>query len=206
MPRRPQHKIQRIYELMSGSLRWRLLWLSMLPLMLFAFIWLSYALLQRYSDLSSQLEQRAELLARQMAVASDYAIFAQNFLVLQKITAAVAKEPEVTFAGVFDIQLNPLSVSTSHTATDGNKDNLWQREIQAIESSGQPLMTRLSDRLLRYIQPIASVGLEIEELPKAAAAASPIRGYAVVEISLNSIYTELLKFLGGVIFILAGFL
>lgn len=206
MPRRPQHKIQRIYELMSGSLRWRLLWLSMLPLMLFAFIWLSYALLQRYSDLSSQLEQRAELLARQMAVASDYAIFAQNFLVLQKITAAVAKEPEVTFAGVFDIQLNPLSVSTSHSATDENKDNLWQREIQAIESSGQPLMTRLSDRLLRYIQPIASVGLEIEELPKAAAAASPIRGYAVVDISLNSIYTELLKFLGGVIFILAGFL
>ncbi len=55
MPRRSQHKIQRIYELMMSSLRWRLLWLSMLPLMMFAFVWLSYALLQRYSDLSSQL-------------------------------------------------------------------------------------------------------------------------------------------------------
>ncbi len=206
MPRRPQHKIQRIYELMMSSLRWRLLWLSMLPLMLFAVIWLSYALLQRYSDLSSQLEQRAELLARQMAVASDYAIFAQNTLVLQNITAAVVKEPEVTLAGVFDSQLQPLSVSTSLSDTDQTTDPVSQLQIQTIERSDQPRMTRLSDRLLRYVQPIASVGLEIDELPKAVAASSAIRGYAVVEVSLDSVYTELLKFMGGVLLILASFL
>jgi signal transduction histidine kinase len=206
MPRRPQHKIQRIYELMMSSLRWRLLWLSMLPLMLFAVIWLSYALLQRYSDLSSQLEQRAELLARQMAVASDYAIFAQNTLVLQNITAAVVKEPEVTLAGVFDSQLQPLSVSTSLSDTDQTTEPVSQLQIQTIERSDQPRMTRLSDRLLRYVQPIASVGLEIDELPKAVAASSAIRGYAVVEVSLDSVYTELLKFLAGVLLILASFL
>lgn len=206
MTRRPKHKLQRVYDLMMGSLRWRLLWLSMLPLMLFAFIWVSYALLQRYSDLSSQLEQRAELLARQMAVASDYAIFAQNTLVLQNITDSVVKEPEVTLAGVFDGQLQPLSVSASQPGSDEKIDPLWQREIQAIERSGQPRMKCVSDRLLRYIQPIASVGLEMEELPKGAAASSAIRGYAVVEISLDSVYTELLKFLVGVLLILAGFL
>jgi uncharacterized membrane protein affecting hemolysin expression len=125
--------------------------------MLFAVIWLSYALLQRYSDLSSQLEQRAELLARQMAVASDYAIFAQNTLVLQNITAAVVKEPEVTLAGVFDSQLQPLSVSTSLSDTDQTTEPVSQLQIQTIERSDQPRMTRLSDRLLRYVQPIASV-------------------------------------------------
>lgn len=206
MTRRPKHKLQRVYALMMSSLRWRLLWLSMLPLMLFAFIWVSYALLQRYSDLSSQLEQRAELLARQMAVASDYAIFAQNTLVLQNITASVVKEPEVTLAGVFDSELQPLSISTSQPAADETIDILWQREIQAIERSGQPRMKRVSDRLLRYIQPIASVGLEMEELPKGATSPSAIRGYAVVEISLDSVYSELLKFLGGVLAILVGFL
>lgn len=206
MLRRPQHKIQRIYELMMSSLRWRLLWLSMLPLMFFAVIWLSYALLQRYSDLSSQLEQRAELLARQMAVASDYAIFAQNILVLQNITAAVVKEPEVTLAGVFDSQLQPLSISASQSTADETTAPLSQPQIQTIERSDQPRMTRLSDRLLRFIQPIASVGLEIDELAKSAAAPGAIRGYAVVEISLDSVYTELLKFLGGVLLILAGFL
>jgi signal transduction histidine kinase len=191
---------------MMSSLRWRLLWLSMLPLMLFAVIWLSYALLQRYSDLSSQLEQRAELLARQMAVASDYAIFAQNILVLQNITAAVVKEPEVTLAGVFDSHLQPLSVSTTQSATGETTASLPQPQIQTIERSDQPRMTRLSDRLLRYIQPIASVGLEIDELAKSAAAPSAIRGYAVVEISFDSVYTELLKFLAGVLLILASFL
>lgn len=205
MTRRPKHKLQRIYALMMSSLHWRLLWLSMLPLMLFAFIWVSYALLQRYSDLSSQLEQRAELLARQMAVASDYAIFAQNTLVLQNITASVVKEPEVTLAGVFDSELKLLSISTSQPTADETIDTLWQREIQAIERSGQPRMKRVSDRLLRYIQPIASVGLEMEELSKGATSPSAIRGYAVVEISLNSVYSELLKFLGGVLAILAGF-
>lgn len=206
MTRRPKHKLQRVYALMMSSLRWRLLWLSMLPLMLFAFIWVSYALLQRYSDLSSQLEQRAELLARQMAVASDYAIFAQNTLVLQNITASVVKEPEVTLAGVFDSELQPLSISTSQPAADETIDTLWQREIQAIERSDQPRMKLVSDRLLRYIQPIASVGLEMEELPKGATSPSAIRGYAVVEISLDSVYSELLKFLGGVLAILVGFL
>jgi signal transduction histidine kinase len=206
MPRRPQLKIQRIYELMMSSLRWRLLWLSMLPLMLFAFIWLSYALLQRYIDLSSQLEQRAELLARQMAVASDYAIFAQNTLVLQNITAAVVKEPEVMLAGVFDSQLQPLSISTSQPVTGATSAPILQRNILTIERSDQPIMKRVSDRLLRYTQPIASVGLEIDELPKDAVPPDVIRGYAVVEISLVSVYTELLKFLGGVLLILAGFL
>jgi two-component system, sensor histidine kinase len=206
MPRRSQYKIQRIYELMMSSLRLRLLWLSMLPLMLFAFVWLSVALLQRYSDLSSQLEQRAELLARQMAVASDYAIFAQNILVLQNITAAVVKEPEVTLAGVFDSHRQPLSISTSQLAAQKPTAPLWQPDILNNERSDQPLMKRVSDRQLRYIQPIASVGLEIDELPKAAAAPSAIRGFAVVEISLDSVYTELLKFLGGVLLVLAGFL
>lgn len=206
MTRRPKHKLQRIYALTMSSLRWRLMWLSMLPLMLFAFIWVSYALLQRYSDLSSQLEQRAELLARQMAVASDYAIFAQNTLVLQNITASVVKEPEVTLAGVFDSELQSLSISTSQPATDKTIDPLLRREIADIEHSGQPRMQRVSDRVLRYIQPIASVGLEIEELPKSAPTSSAVRGYAVVEISLDSVYSELLKFLGGVLLILAGFL
>lgn len=206
MPRRSQNKIQRIYELMMSSLRWRLLWLSMFPLMLFAFVWLSYALLQRYNDLSSQLEQRAELLSRQMAVASDYAIFAQNILVLQNITAAVVKEPEVTLAGVFDSQRQPLSISTSQPAAEKTTDRLWQPKILTIERSDQPHMKRVSDRLLRYIQPITSVGLEIDELPKTAAVPSAIRGYAVVEISLDSVYTELFKFFGGVLLVLAGFL
>lgn len=204
MRSRSLEKIQRIYELVTSSLRLRLLWLTMLPLILFALIWMSYALFQRYSDLSSQLQQRAELLARQMAVASDYAIFAQNTLVLQNITASVAKEPEVESAAVYDTFFQTLSISASVQGAENSGTPPWARDILASAQSGQPRMQRASDRALRYIQPIASVGLEFEEVPKVAA--NPIRGYAVVEVTLDSVYSELLKFLGGVLAILAGFL
>lgn len=204
MRSRSLEKIQRIYELVISSLRLRLLWLTMLPLILFALIWMSYALFQRYSDLSSQLQQRAELLARQMAVASDYAIFAQNTLVLQNITASVAKEPEVESAAVYDPFFQTLSISASVQGAEKSGTPPWARDILASAQSGQPRMQRVSDRALRYIQPIASVGLEFEEVSKGDA--NPIRGYAVVEVTLDSVYSELLKFLGGVLAILAGFL
>ena len=204
MRSRSVEKIQRIYELVISSLRLRLLWLTMLPLILFALIWMSYALFQRYSDLSSQLQQRAELLARQMAVASDYAIFAQNTLVLQNITASVAKEPEVASAAVYDPFFQTLSISASVQGAENSGTPRWARDILASAQSGQPRMQRVSDLALRYIQPIASVGLEFEEVSKGAA--NPIRGYAVVEVTLDSVYSELLKFLGGVLAILAGFL
>lgn len=206
---RPLQKIYRTYEVVMSSLRWRLLWLSMLPLMLFAFVWMSYVLIQRYSDLSSQLEQRAQLLARQMAVAADYAIFAQNMLVLQNITSSVANEPEVRIAGVYDASFQPLSVSSSPTIRGETEEPITAPQFQAVASSGQPSMQYVLDRFVRFIQPIASVGVEFEDLPTRDNTVSPpvvTRGYAVVEVSLKSLYTELIKFLGGAFLVLVIFL
>ena len=204
MLKRSLQKLRRTYELLMSSLRWRLLSMSMLPLIIFALIWMSYALAQRYSDLSSQLEQRAQLLARQMAVASDYAIFAQNNLVLQSITSSVAKEPEVSLAGVYDARLQALSVSEGAPSKERGTNLSVQLGLAA--SSGQPSQSLESGRLLRYIQPINSVGLELEEQPKGSSKLSAITGYAVVEVSLDSVYTELVKFLFGVLLVLAALL
>lgn len=206
MNRRVLQKLRRTYELLMSSLRWRLLSMSMLPLIVFALIWMSYALAQRYTDLSSQLEQRAQLLARQMAVASDYAIFAQNNLVLQNITASVVKEPEVMLAGVYDASLQALSTSESERSLFKEQGANLSDQLRMVANSGQPSLAIESDRLLRYIQPINSVGLDLEDQPKNGSKLSPISGYAVVEVSLDSVYTELIKFLIGVLFILAGLL
>lgn len=191
-----------------SSLRWRLLWLSMLPLILFALVLMSYALVQRFSDLSFQLEQKAKLLARQMAVAADYAIFAQNTLVLQNITSSVANEPDVNSAGVYDAGFAPLSVSTSKTVHEESEQLAGALQIQAVARTGQPSMQRVSDRLIRYVQPIASVGVEIEDIatPTGDVQSAVTRGYAVVEVSLGSLYTELMKFLGGALLMLGSVL
>ena len=206
MNRRVLQKLRRTYELLMSSLRWRLLSMSMLPLIVFALIWMSYALAQRYTDLSSQLEQRAQLLARQMAVASDYAIFAQNNLVLQNITASVVKEPEVMLAGVYDASLQALASSESEGSMSKEQGANLSNQLRLVANSGQPSLAIESDRLLRYIQPINSVGLDLEDQPKNGSKLSPISGYAVVEVSLDTVYTELIKFLIGVLFILAGLL
>ena len=206
MKSRAVQKIRLTYEVLMSSLRWRLLAMSMLPLIVFALILMSYALLQRYSDLSSQLEQRAQLLARQMAVASDYAIFAQNNLVLQNITGAVVKEPEVSLAGVYDANLQALSISGGERDLSKERSNHLSNQMRIVANSGQPHMAIESDRLLRYIQPIHSVGLELEDQPAKVIKLSPISGYSVVEVSLDSVYSELIKFLISVLFVLAGLL
>jgi hypothetical protein len=182
MKSRAVQKIRLTYEVLMSSLRWRLLAMSMLPLIVFALILMSYALLQRYSDLSSQLEQRAQLLARQMAVASDYAIFAQNNLVLQNITGAVVKEPEVSLAGVYDANLQALSISGGERDLSKERSNHLSNQMRIVANSGQPHMAIESDRLLRYIQPIHSVGLELEDQPAKVIKLSPISGYSVVEV------------------------
>ena len=206
MQRSPWSHLERLYQTVMSNLRGRLMWLSMLPLLLFAVVWMSYALLQRYNDLSLQRQQRAELLARQMAVAADYAIFAQNALVLQNITTAVAKEPEVILAAVYDSHLQTLSLSSQAGVIAGPADASRVLQLQAVASSGQASLKRVADRSWRYIHPIASFDLEVEDGGQATETTSAVRGYALVEVSLDSVYAELLKFLGGVLLVLAAFL
>ena len=52
------------------DLRGRLMWLAMLPVLIFATVWGVYVVRQRAADLEAQLQQRAQLLARQLAVAA----------------------------------------------------------------------------------------------------------------------------------------
>ena len=49
------------------DLRGRLMWLAMLPVLIFATVWGVYVVRQRAADLEAQLQQRAQLLARQLA-------------------------------------------------------------------------------------------------------------------------------------------
>ncbi len=205
---RPLQKILRIYEVAMTSLRWRLLWLSMLPLVLFALVWTCYVLIQRNTDLTSQLEQRAQLLARQMAVGSDYAIFAQNMLALQAITFSVVHEPEVKFAGVYDASFQPLSVIDRRSIYDEVEDATRLRQLKTVGRLGLPFMQLVSDRVIRYVQPIRSVGVDIEDLSKSEGLkqSSDVHGYALVEVSIDSIYSELVRFMGEALLILVIFL
>ena len=72
------------------DLRGRLMWLAMLPVLVFAVVWGSYVIRQRDADLAAQLQQRAQLLARQLAVAADYGIFSFNQAALDSLVQHLA--------------------------------------------------------------------------------------------------------------------
>ena len=93
------------------DLRGQLLALAMLPVLVFAIVWGSYVIRQRANDLQAQLHQRAQLLARQMAVAADYGIFSRNLATLQTLTLAVSREPAVVAATIYDVNQEVLAVN-----------------------------------------------------------------------------------------------
>lgn len=201
-------KIRQIYRVVGSSLRWRLLLLSMVPLALFALIWLTYALLQRERDLNLQTEQRAQLLARQMAAASDYVIFSQNAIALKTITTSVAREAEIIAAAVYDENLQALSLSLGQKALNEADKLHWTRGMQIVRQTGQAQTLNIQDRSLLYIQPIASTDIGVEDVDQSGSVSSPVtvRGYAIVQLSLDVIYTELSLFLGLAIIVFVGFL
>ena len=66
------------------DLRGRLMVLAMMPVIVFAIAWGAYVVHQRDTDLRAQLQQRAQLLARQMAIAADYGIFSGERMVFSE--------------------------------------------------------------------------------------------------------------------------
>lgn len=58
----------------------------------------------RLADLDEAHEQRAHLLARQVAMASEYALFSGNVTSLQGLLQGVAREPDVRSVAIFDAQ------------------------------------------------------------------------------------------------------
>lgn len=197
-----------LYKLASSSLRWRLLMLSMAPLALFALIWLTYALLQRERDLSSQTQQRAQLLARQMAAASDYVIFSQNTIALKRITTSVASEAEVIAAAVYDENLQPLSLSMGQKTLNKADPMPWSREMEIVKQTGQAQTINIPGRSLLYIQPIVSTDLGVEEVESIdkPPSTTTVRGYAVVQLSLDAIHAELILFLALALVVFVSFL
>ena len=99
------------------DLRGRLMWLAMLPVLIFATVWGVYVVRQRAADLEAQLQQRAQLLARQLAVAADYGIFSFNQAALDNIAQGVLRESSVISATI--IGAGGRVLATRHAQEQG---------------------------------------------------------------------------------------
>lgn len=180
-------------RLSTCDLHARLMVLAMSPVIFFAVAWGGYAIHQRGSDLDGQLRERAQLLGRQMSIAADYAVFAQNRIALESIAAGVASEASVVVAVLLDGNGRVLVRRNGAEGTDAQR---WQRlegRIRdALAHGEQPFMVD-DGGAFAYVHPVSTPALAIEDMP---AAAEPPRtqGYGVVVMSVDAIRAKRTRF------------
>ncbi|MBI4757003.1 MAG: response regulator [Betaproteobacteria bacterium] len=80
----------------------RVLFVAMVPAALMALLLTAYFVSSRFSELDESLVQQARAIARQMAVASDYGVFAGNREALQVITDAALRQDNVRGVTIVD--------------------------------------------------------------------------------------------------------
>ncbi|OIP23872.1 MAG: hypothetical protein AUK52_03695 [Comamonadaceae bacterium CG2_30_60_41] len=86
------------------DIRARMFLAAMLPLALISTLLASWALFARYDDVQSAYEQRNRLVSRQIAMASEYGLFAGNRTQLQGLAASALHEADVRWVGIIDRQ------------------------------------------------------------------------------------------------------
>ena len=187
------------------DLRGRLIALAMAPVLLFAIVWGGYLIQQRGSDLRTQLQQRAQLLSRQLAIAADYGIFSRNRVALEQLTQSVAREQNVEAATIYSGDLEVLA-SSGVGATKGPLPTPGIRNlfVQSAATGHTPVSTE-SATWMAFLEPIRSPSLVVEDVDLASDSVSTkVRGYAVVEVSTSTIAQELLNFVKTVLALLIG--
>ncbi len=201
-------RLLRRHALRQMDLRARLMWLAMLPVLVFALVWGIYVVRQRAADLEAQLQQRAQLLARQLAIAADYGIFSFNQTALNNIAQGVAREP---FIIAVTITASDGRVLASHQAP-GQPANAAIRPVQALlhafEQGGGEGVSETTAQWIAYLEPIRSPVLEVDDLLEQPVAppGNTLQGHAIVQVSTTSINTELYDFGWRVMALLAGVL
>lgn len=190
------------------DLRGRLMWLAMLPVLVFAVVWGSYVIRQRDADLAAQLQQRAQLLARQLAVAADYGIFSFNQAALDNIALGVLRESSVISATI--IAADGRVLATRHAPAQGEAipSGTLQAMLEASRRSGGGGVSEHNAHWVAHLEPVRTPLLDVDDLPEAAHPQrhDPPQGHVIVQVSTRSIRTELFDFGLRVMVLLAGVL
>ena len=188
------------------DLRGRLMWLAMLPVLVFAVVWGSYVIRQRDADLAAQLQQRAQLLARQLAVAADYGIFSFNQAALDNIALGVLRESSVISATI--IAADGRVLATRHAPAQGQAipPGQLQAMLEASRRGGGGGVSEHNAHWVAHLEPVRTPLLDVDDLPEAAHPQrhAPPQGHVIVQVSTRSIRTELFDFGLRVMVLLAG--
>ncbi len=93
------------------SIQWKVLAVALIPAALIAAVLGAHFINSRIADLEQSLQSRGLAIARQLAPASEYGVFAGNLDVLKVLADAAAKEADVNWVAISDINGDILASS-----------------------------------------------------------------------------------------------
>ncbi len=96
-------------HLPGRSLRARIRLLAVLPVIVITVLLVAYFLLERFAALEQELDSRGQIMARQLAPASEYGVISGNPEVLSGLLEQLLREDDVLAASVFDAEGNLLA-------------------------------------------------------------------------------------------------
>lgn len=172
------------------SIRSRMFLAALLPLALIITLLGTWALFTRVDDVQVAYDQRNQLVARQIAMASEYALFTGNPTQLQALAANALHEADVRWVGIVDRQGRVLASAGS------------QRDVPEFRVNPVPLQGRLAAQRLDWItQPVLSSEVALDEifdgLPARASSGAPL-GQVMVVFSRQSLVDQKINLaLGG---------
>jgi PAS domain S-box-containing protein len=152
---------------------------ALLPILVMAVLLENYLIHSRFADLESALLERSQLLVRQLASSSEYAVFASNTALLKQNVDAALAQPDVSRVVVLDAFARPL--------TGGPGGERGQYENLLAKANMSTPVYQDEDVLILY-DPIAATEIKMDDLDResglmpATTSAAPL-GAVIVEIS-----------------------
>lgn len=187
---------------LPGSLQSRLMAASLLPVSLLALLVGLYMITQYRGMLADNLQQRGQLLARQLAVAADYGVFSGNTATLQALAHSVDQEQSVAGVLISNREGLPLAQSGQHTLKAASLAALLAGQVQANPEG-----------LQLFAIPVRSPRINIDDFDQPHTSPDslqpmPATGLAVVIMSTEEVAQGTLRFAFAVgstmLLILAG--
>jgi diguanylate cyclase (GGDEF)-like protein/PAS domain S-box-containing protein len=160
---------------------------ALIPILVMAVLLENYVIYSRFADLESALLERSQMLVRQLASSSEYAVFSGNVGLLQQNADAALGQQDVIRVAVLDASANPLVGEAGQYET-----------LLAKANSSTPVYQD-EDVLILY-EPIVATQLKLNDLDlesglAPAASSAKSLGAVIVEISKQRLISQKHKIL-----------
>ena len=157
---------------------------ALLPILVMTTLLAGYFITARFADLDRALLERSQMMVRQLANSSEYAVFSGNVALLKQDADTLLADRYVDAVVVLDADFKPL---VAVSGRNGKQENLIAR-VNAIDPIYQG-----EDALVLY-EPVVATQIKLGELGREAGEAKPVSpkllGAAIVQINKRQLISQ----------------